>query len=138
MFQFVGVAYLFIINIDLRLALGQDVEFAIVILLNHWYHRKQIVGCTDIVQDRVLHIDRQSALSRFVLWNLALHFYAFHHIGLGQESNRANVAHADVPLYGLITNKRNLHHHLLSGLAGNHEVAIPVAHSPIDITIAIQ
>ena len=81
LFQIAHIAYLFIIDIDLRLALGQHFKLT-VFALNERNHRQQVVGITDIVEQRVLHIDRHTARRHLILRNLTPHLNAFHHIGL--------------------------------------------------------
>ena len=128
--QFAGIAYLFVIDVYLRLALGQHLELA-VLALHHRYHREQVIGSAYIVQDRVLHIHRHTALSHFILRNLAFHLHTFHHIGLGLESDGADVAHADVSSHRLIADIRHFDRQLLR-LAGDNEVSVLIAHTTID------
>ena len=82
LFQLVGVAHLFIIDVYLRLTLCQYLKLS-VLALHHGYHREQVVGTANIVQDRVLYLHRHATRCTFVLRNLALHFHPLHHIRLG-------------------------------------------------------
>ena len=131
LFQFAGVAHLFVIDVYLRLALRQYLELP-VFALHHRYHREQVVGCAYIMEDRVLHIYRHTSLSQLVLRYLAFHLYAFHHIGLWLEGNTADVTHTNVSYYRLIAYVRYLQGYLL-GLAGDYEIAILIAHTAIYI-----
>ena len=135
LFQFALIAYLFIIDIDLRLALGQHLKLAIL-TLNHGYHRQQVVSRTHIMQNGVLHIHRHPPLSRLILRYLALDLHTFHHIGLWQEGDSADMTHADVPGHRFIADIRHFQRQLL-GLAGNHEIAVLIAHTTVDKYLAM-
>ena len=89
------------------------------------------------MQDGVLHIHRHTARSHLVLRYLTLHLHAFHHIGLWLQGNDADIAYADVALYRLIADIRHLQSDALS-LAGNHEVAVLIAHATIDKPFVVQ
>ena len=136
MFQIAHIAYLYIIDIDFRLTLGQYFELA-VFALNERNHRQQVVGIADIVEQRVLNVDRHTAIGHLVLRYLALHLNAFHHIGLGLEGDGANVAHADVSLHRLVAYIRHLQYDAFL-LAGDDEVAILVSHTAVDKSLMKQ
>ena len=89
------------------------------------------------MQDGVLHIHRHTARSHLVLRYLTLHLHAFHHIGLWLQGNDADIAYADVALYRFIADIRHLQSDALS-LAGNHEIAVLIAHTAIDKTLVVQ
>ena len=79
----------------------------------------------------MLHVHRHTAIDHLVLGNFALDLHTFYHIGLGLQGDGADVSHADIPGNGLIADIRHIQGDAL-GLAGNHEVAILVAHATVD------
>ena len=99
--QLIRVAHLLVVDVNFRLALGQHLELT-VLALYHRYHRQQVVGSTDIMKQRMLHVDRHTAQCRLVLRNFAFDLNALYHIGLGVKGDSADVAYADVSGNGLI------------------------------------
>ena len=129
-FQFACIAYLFIINIDFRLTLGQHLELPVA-SLHHRQHREQVFGRADITQNGVLHIHRYAPLCHFILRNLAFHLYSFHHIGLRLQGYRADIAHTNRTTDGFIAYIRHIDRDAWL-LARNDKVAVLVAYPTVD------
>ena len=88
--QFLGVAHLLVVDVNLWLALRQDGEFAIASLY-HRQHRQQIVGRPHVMQERVLHLYRHSARSHPVLRHRTFHGHIADGVRLGLQCNGSQV-----------------------------------------------
>ncbi len=128
--QFLCVAYLLIIDIDLRLALGKDGELTVA-PLHAGQHREQVVGCANVLQDGVLYLNGHAASSGLVLRNLALHGNVLQYDGIALKADVAHLADRAGLVMGLIADKRHSDKHPPRA-AGNDEVAVLVCHAAID------
>ena len=88
------------------------------------------------MEQRVLHVHRHTPRGHLVLRNLAFDLHTFHQIGLWLKGDGANMAYVDSTFHSLIADIRHLQGDTL-GFAGNHEVAILIAHATIDIVCGI-
>ena len=130
MLQFLCVAYLLIIDIDLWLALGKDGELTVA-PLHAGQHREQVVSCANVLQDRVLYLNGHAAGSGLILRNLALHGNVLQYDGIATEADVAHLADGAGLIVGLIADKRHADKHP-SRAAGDDEVAVLVCHAAID------
>ena len=128
--QFLCVAYLLIVDIDLRLALGKDGKLTVA-PLHARQHREQVVGCANVLQDRVLYLNGHATSSGLILRNLALHGNVLQYDGIALKADVAHLADRAGLVVGLIADKRHSDKHP-SRTAGDDEVAVLVCHAAID------
>ena len=128
--QFLRVAYFFIIDINLRLALGKDGEPAVAPLHTR-QHREQVVGCANVFQDRVLYLNSHAASCHLELRNLALHHDILQHDGVTTEAYVAHFADGARLIVRLVADERHADKHV-AWAARDYEVAIGICHATID------
>ena len=128
--QFLCVAYLLIIDIDLRLALGKDGELTVA-PLHAGQHREQVVGCANVLQDRVLYLNGHAARGGLILRYLALHHDVLQHDSVTTETDVSHLANGAGLVVRLVAHKRYADKHV-AWTAGDHEVAVGIRHATID------
>ena len=69
-------------------------------------------------------------MCHLVLRNLSLYLYAIDGVGLRLHGDDTYLTHADLTSLGFIAYTRQFHYYAL-GLAGNHKVAILIAHAAV-------
>ena len=128
--ELAGVAYLLVVDVDLRLALGHHGVLPIG-ALHQRQHREQVGGRAYVVEDGVLHVDSHAAMRHLVLRNLAFHRDAVQGIGLRLQRDGADVACTHLARRGLVADVRHLQHDA-SFVARYHKIAVLIAHTAID------
>ena len=130
LFQFLRVTYLFIIDINLRLAFGKDGELAVAALHTR-QHREQVIGCPYVFQDGVLYLNGHAARGGLILRNLALHHDVLQYDGVTTEADVAHLTDGAGLVVRLVADERHTDKHVARA-AGDDEIAVGICHTAID------